>query len=136
MTEENKRKNIKSELDKASEILSEANLLYKNDYISGAVSRLYYSMLHIIRALLLTKGLEPKSHEGVLRIFSLHFVKEGPFDTKDAHLFARLMKYREEADYNPVYEFIEEDFVEFKKELECLSDKINEYLKERGYFQP
>jgi uncharacterized protein (UPF0332 family) len=135
MTEENKRKNIKSELDKASEILSEANLLYKNDFISGAVSRLYYSLLHIIRALLLTKGFEPKSHEGVLRIFGLHFVKEGLFETKDAHLFARLMKYREEADYNPVYEFIGEDFVELKKEVEVISEKIHNYLKERGYFK-
>ena len=133
MTKENRKKNITSELNKASEILSEANLLYDNGFISGAVSRLYYALLHTIKALLLTKGLEPKSHEGALRIFGLHFVKEGLFAPRDSHLFARLMKYREEADYNPVYDFIKEDFVELKKEMNELSLKIKDYLQDKGY---
>lgn len=92
-----------------------------------------YSLLHYIRALLLTKGLEPKSHEGALRLFSLHFVKEGVFEPADSHIFSRLMKYREEADYNPSYMFTKEDFVEFKNDVEQLSNKIADYLKEMGY---
>ena len=30
--------------------------------------------------------------------------------------FSRLMKYREEADYNPSYMFTREDYIELKKE--------------------
>jgi uncharacterized protein (UPF0332 family) len=52
---------------------------------------------------LLTEGLEPKSHEGALRLFGLHFVKPGAFEAKDSHIFSKLMKLREEADYNPSY---------------------------------
>ncbi len=133
MIEENKRENIEIELTGASERLSEAELLYSNNFISGAVARLYYSLLYSIRALLLTKGLEPKSHEGALRLFGLHFVKEGIFQPKDSHIFSKLMKYREEADYNPVYIFTKEDFLEAKKEVKEVSDKIRTYLEEKGY---
>jgi hypothetical protein len=60
--------------------LAAANLLFENDFLQDAISRLYYFLLHNTRALLLTKGLEPKSHdEGALRLFGLHFVKEGIF---------------------------------------------------------
>jgi uncharacterized protein (UPF0332 family) len=133
MMEENKRENIQVELDGAEKTLLEADLLSKNGFFKGAVSRLYYSLLYSMRALLLTKGLEPKSHEGALRLFGLHFVKEGLFETKASHIFSKMMKYREEADYNPAYIFTREDFVELRKEAGELSDKIKAYLKERNY---
>ena len=75
MTEENKKENIKAELDRASTALDASTLLFENGFLNDAISRLYYFMLHTIRALLLTIGLEPKSHEGVLRVFGLHFIK-------------------------------------------------------------
>jgi len=70
----------------------------------------------MVRALLFTKGFEPKSHEGALRLLSLHFIKEGIFEPEIAHIFSRLMKYREEADYNPFYVFSKEDFLSYKEE--------------------
>ncbi|MCX5918079.1 MAG: HEPN domain-containing protein [Deltaproteobacteria bacterium] len=133
MTEENKKQNIKAELEGAEKTLSEAELLFKNGFYSGAVSRLYYSLLYTIRALLLTRGLEPKSHEGALRLFSLHFVKEGPFEAKASHIFSKLMKYREEADYNPAYVFTREDFAGLRKEVTELSKEIRSYLQEKNY---
>lgn len=133
MMEENKRENIQGELEGAEKTLSEADLLFNNDFFKGAVSRLYYSLLYSIRALLLTKGLEPKSHEGALRLFGFHFIKESLFETKASHIFSKMMKYREEADYNPAYLFTREDFVELRKEVGELSDKIKAYLKEKDY---
>lgn len=85
-------------------------------FISEAVARLYYFVLYNIRAVLLTKGLEPESHEGALRLFTLHFVKEKLFEPENAHIFSKLMKCREEADYNPSYIFGAGDFIAFKKE--------------------
>jgi uncharacterized protein len=133
MTEENKRENIKNELDRASKVMDAAILLFENDFLNDAVSRLYYFLLYNIRALLLTEGLEPKSHEGSLRLLGLYFVKKGIFDAKSSHIFAKLMKYREEADYNPSSVFTREDFVEFRKEAEYLAGTITEYLFKKGY---
>ncbi|WP_420536147.1 HEPN domain-containing protein [Dictyoglomus turgidum] len=39
-------------------------MLFENGLIKDAISRLYYYTLHMVRALLFTKGFEPKSHEG------------------------------------------------------------------------
>lgn len=129
MTEDNKRVNINAEIERAAEALSAAVLLYENRFISDAVSRLYYFVLYYIRALLLTKGMEPRSHEGALRLFGLHFIREGLIDKKAAQIFSKLMKYREEADYNPVSMFADTDFVEFKREAETLVDLIKKCLK-------
>jgi len=135
MKEVNKKENIREELKRAEKAIGAANLLFDNGFLNDALSRLYYFLLYNIRALLLTKGFEPKSHEGSLRLFALHFVKEGVFESKDSHIFSKLMKYREEADYNPSYIFTREDFVEFKKETEELADKIMSYVKDKGYLE-
>jgi uncharacterized protein (UPF0332 family) len=133
VTKQNIRKNIKAELERALNALSASVLLFDNGFFNDAVSRLYYFVLHNIRALLLTKGLEPKSHEGALRLFGLNFVKEGIFRTGESHIFSKMMKFREEADYNPAYFFTREDFILFKKEAEELADKIKAYLGDKGY---
>ena len=133
MTEENKRKNISEEMEKATKTMDAATLLFDNGFFDDAISKLYYFVLYNIRALLLTKGLEPKSHEGTLRLLGRDFIKEGVFEPEVSHTFSKLMKYREEADYNPSYIFTSEDFVDFKKEAEELSEKIRAYLKTKDY---
>lgn len=133
MNEENKKANIQEEICRANEAIKAANLLFESGFIRDAISKLYYSLLYNIRALLLTKGFEPKSHEGALRLFGLHFVKHGIFEPKDSHIFSKLMKYREEADYNPTYTFVLEDFTDFKRDADTLIQKIITYLKENSY---
>ena len=135
MNEENKRENIREEIERATEVKRAAELLFSNNFIKDAVSKLYYFLLYSVRALLLTKGLEPKSHEGALRLFGLHFVKEGLFMAQDSHVFSKLMKFREEADYNPSYMFTKEDFKDLAKEADNLFLKIKAYLKDKYYFE-
>ncbi len=133
MNEENKKTNIREELDRANEAIKAANLLFENGFVRDAVSKLYYALLYGIRALLLTEGLEAKSHEGALRLFGLHFVKSGVFEAKDSHTFSKLMKFREEADYNPSYTFVLEDFSGLKRETEKVIQKIITYLGNKHY---
>jgi uncharacterized protein (UPF0332 family) len=133
VNEENKKENVREEIHHANESMKAADLLFNNGFIRDAVAKLYYSLLYMVRAMLLTKGLEPKSHEGALRLFGLHFVKKGVFEAEDSHVFSRLMKYRQEADYNPSYMFTREDFIQFRKEAERVMQKITFRLQEEGY---
>lgn len=94
MTERNKGENIREELSRAAEAMDAASLLFDNGFFKDAVSRLYYYILYNIRALLLTEGLEPRSHEGALRMLGLHFIKEGIFEPGFSHIFSKLMKFR------------------------------------------
>lgn len=129
MTEDNQKENIRAELERAAEALNAANLLFENGYIIDAVSRLYYVVLYHVRAHLLSKGMEPRSHEGALRLLGLHFVRENILQKRIAQIFSKLMKFREEADYNPVSMFTKEDYIAYRREAEHLAAAIREYLK-------
>ncbi len=135
MNKENKKDNVREEIEHAEESMKAAGLLFNNGFVRDAVAKLYYSLLYTVRAMLLTKGLEPRSHEGALRLFGLHFVKQGIFEPEDSHVFSRLMKYRQEADYNPSYVFTPEDFIEFKKDAENVMVRIRSRLKQEGYLR-
>ncbi len=132
MTKENRAKNLVDELKRAEQVRAEYSLLFDNGHYNGAVSRLYYCLLHQVRALLLAKGLEPRSQEAALRLLGQHYVKEGTFPAAASHLFARLMKYREEVDYNPSYDFSAAEAGRLKKEVEELAGRIRAYLQESG----
>jgi len=43
------------------------------------------------------------------------------------------MKYREEADYSPLYFVTDDDYNEFKKDAVFLSTTIEAYLNNNGY---
>ena len=131
MTADNQRDNIRAELERATEALAASTLLYENGYISDAISRLYYFVLYHVRALLLSKGLN-RSHDAALRLLGMHFVREGLIDKRAAQIFAKLMKFREEADYNPVSMFTKEDFLLFKGEAETLAALIKSHLEKGG----
>jgi uncharacterized protein (UPF0332 family) len=127
---ENRKTAIDEELARAEEAFRAAELLYRNDFPADAVSKLYYYLLYHLRALLISKDLEPKSHEGVLRLFGLHFVKTGIFKARESHVVSKLMKYREEADYNPSYVFTTDDYEDFRREALEVTQHIHSYLKE------
>ena len=131
MTQQNKKTNIREELERARECLKEADLLHSNGHTSGAISRLYYFVFHSVRALILSGGFESKTHEGAQRLFSLHFVKQRLIKPRMAHVFTRLMKYREEADYNPSYVFTPEDYREFEKDAQELHRSITTFLSDK-----
>lgn len=135
MRDENKRENIRVEIERAQNAIESADLLFMNGYYNDAVSRLYYFVLYHVRALLFSKGFEPKTHEGALKLMSLHFVKTGELEPRYLHIFSRLMKYRGEADYNPSYVFTSEDYEEFRRDAVSLAEKIKNFLKEKGYLE-
>ena len=132
MTERNRRHAVAAEISRASDALKAADLLAANELFSDAGSRLYYFVLSHVRALLLTVDLEPRSHEAALRLLSLHFVKAGVLHRETAHVFAKLMKFREEADYNPSYSFAAEDFRELRTEAEELAQATAALIRGAG----
>jgi uncharacterized protein (UPF0332 family) len=99
VTDENKKAHIAAELARCDESLRAAAVLLDAGLLHDAESRLYYAAYHAAVALLLTQGLEPRSHAGVSSLLGQHFVKPGRLAVDDGRLFARLQKYRIEADY-------------------------------------
>ena len=117
---------IRLELERAEESLKSATMLIAGDCNRDAMSRLYYAVLHFARALLTTKNISPKSHQGALQLFSLHFVKTGLVPLEAGRILARQQKFREESDYNVEFlldrESVEKELVDARKFREICLD--------------
>jgi len=127
---ENRSRNAADELARAEQALQAAELLTGNGFHTDAVAKLYYHLLYHVRALLLTKGLEPKSHEGALRLLALHFEKDGPLPHGSVNLLAKIMKYREEADYNAAVRFTRDDYLNLRQEAAGLANAIRRIIEQ------
>ncbi len=99
------RETIKLEVERADEALKSVGLLIAGECYRDAMSRLYYAVFHFTRALLATKDLNPKSHQGALQLFSQYFVKTGIVEMEAGRILARQQKFRSESDYNVEFRF-------------------------------
>ncbi|MDI6865617.1 HEPN domain-containing protein [Thermodesulfovibrio yellowstonii] len=99
----------KDEFKRAEEELKAANILQEKEFYYKSIVSAYYTVYHAAKALLLIKCVDPKTHEGVERMFGLYYIKTGDFDTKIGKVIGRLRKMREEADYYPEIPFDRDD---------------------------
>ena len=108
MTQANSAWNAAEEGRRGDEALSAARHLLQGGFANDAISRAYYAAFHWARALLVSKGIEPKTHRGVIQLLGLHFVKNGRLSYKVSAMLAHLETYRELSDYTSASQFTEE----------------------------
>lgn len=128
----NKTNNARIEWEKAQEVLREATILFNENLPSGAISRAYYAAFHAATALLISEGIEVRSHQGLGKMFSLHFVKPGYLDPKFSRILSMAQKFREEADYNSEYVFTMDDAKTTLEEVRELCNAAEAVLKARS----
>lgn len=111
MNEENRRLNAQAEIEASAEAMSAAEALTAAGLLRSAVSRLYYAMFHLVRALVMSHGFDPRTHEGVETLFGLHFVRTRTVDVRFGKVFAHLQRFRQQADYGPLLALSSEDVI-------------------------
>jgi uncharacterized protein (UPF0332 family) len=99
MTGENRRRNAVDELQRAEMCLREARALSSVALPYGAASRAYYAVFHAARALLISIGIEAKTHKGMVSLLGDHFVRPGRLSAEMGRLVSRMQRDREDADY-------------------------------------
>ena len=72
------------------------------------MNRLYYAAFYAVSALLHNYGYTAKSHTGAKYLFSLHFVKTQLFSIDDGVLYSKLEAYRNNGDYDDMFDFDKE----------------------------
>ncbi len=106
-----------------------AKTLLMNDGYDDAVSRAYYSAFHAAQAVLLTEGLTANSHQGMVNLFGLHFIKTGKIAPQYGKYLSNLKDDRENGDYE-IYSPIEkEDAQNAIREAKEFLRAMKEYLK-------
>ncbi|MFQ6085910.1 MAG: HEPN domain-containing protein [Candidatus Bathyarchaeia archaeon] len=96
------RSEVEAHIEKARRFLEGALRDFSGGDYEGAVSRTYYTMFHCAKALLLTRGLYPKTHEGVLASFSRDFIKTGTLPREMGVHLMEAKRRREKVDYVPL----------------------------------
>lgn len=109
------------EFRRALDELKAARVLHDSAFYYKSVASAYYAVYHAAKAALLLKGISPKSHEGIERMFSLYYVKTGEIGIDTGKIIGRLMKLREEADYYPETPFSPEESLD-------ILQKANEFV--------
>lgn len=128
------RQRVRTFWDKAEERLRAARLLYQQGFYEEAVSVAYYATLWAARALLLTEGAEPRTHEGVRTMLGLYFIRTGRLPQEVGRLFTRRLDDRMSADYSDANflsgEDAEEAIEQAERFLEALHALVQGYLDE------
>lgn len=127
------RQRVRTFWDKGEERLRAARLLYQQGFYEEAVSAAYYATLWAARALLLTEGAEPRTHEGVRTMLGLYFIRPGRLPQEVGRLFTRRLDDRMSADYSDASFLSQEDAEEAigqaERFLEALHPLVEGYLQ-------
>lgn len=113
---------INYRLSRADSTLNDAKILAFNNSWNSCVNRLYYSTFYAVTALLISKGFEAKTHNGVKTIFFKEFIATGLIDKEFGKLYSDLIDWRSEGDYA--------DFTDYDSEtVTPMIDKVESFLE-------
>lgn len=120
---------VEKGLQKAEGKLKAARKLFEDGFYEDSVSRSYYSMFHATSILLMLKGIEPRSHSGLVQMFGLHLVKTGEIDKKFGKMLAQIRELREDSDYEVLFEASKEEAELSLQNAEEFLQETRRYLK-------
>lgn len=123
MSESDLQELIRYRIQRAKETASEVPALIALGFYNTAVNRIYYACYYAVTALLIQKGLFPKTHDGVRQLFGLHFVKSGLVSREFAKYYTDLFDRRQTGDYDDFITYDENFAVE-------LFQPANDFIKE------
>ena len=101
MTLEEKDKKSLSDvrMAKAREFLEDACANLNEGRHRTAINRSYYAALSAVRSILILEGANPETHEGVVTMLSLRFIKPGLLPVDVVKNFKVLLSRRTDVDY-------------------------------------
>jgi uncharacterized protein len=123
------RELVKGHIEKANQKLAVARRLLDSGDYDDSVSRAYYAAFHGARALLVSAGQSPSTHQGVVTLFHLLFVKTGRIAREMAKCLTNLKDDRESVDYELFADYDEKDARNAVSEAERFVSVATEELR-------
>jgi uncharacterized protein (UPF0332 family) len=99
VTGDNTARHVAAEWARARSLRDAAGKELAAGIFERAAATLYFAAVHACRALLASRGVEPRSHRGLRSLVSLHFVKPGTLPADVARSLSDLQEAREGSDY-------------------------------------
>lgn len=124
LSEEERRAIVDYRIEKARAAMSDINKVMPLELWSIIANRMYYALYYAASSLLIRDGLRIGTHKGVISMFNLHYVKDGPLDREEGALFAKVFAFRQGSDYDDFIDATEEDVKRYLPRVEALLEKI------------
>ncbi len=118
-------------LDKAKTLLTQAELLLKNQQYDGSVNRSYYAIFSAVRSILALVELDSQSHRGVISFFDRYFVKTGLFEKPCSKIVHEAFDSRQDNDYEDFYHPSE---TEAQEQYDNATQFLQEIIHKRDLF--
>ena len=96
-------------MEKAKEILDDAEYVFQKSRFMVSVNRSYYAMFTAARALLALEEKDSSKHSGVISLFNQWIVKPGKFSKNISRFLVKAKALREDADYGDFVKITKED---------------------------
>jgi uncharacterized protein len=93
---------VAAQLERAETSLLAAKDLLEKEYHDIAASRAYYAAFYASSALLLSGGIDPSKHSGVIAAIHREFVKVGKLDKEQGRNLNWLFELRSVGDYGVI----------------------------------
>ena len=131
MDEETYRALAKARIERAADLVEEAEELLEQGRYKSANNRAFYAIEKSMRAMLSVKGIDAGSHNGTLRQFNVHFIRnsDAGFKQGDYKVIANAQRIRNNSDYDDFYVADKEECAEQVKTAKEVLEKAQTYLK-------
>lgn len=117
---------------KAQVFLNSARTLFQVGDYDSCASRCYYAMFLAAEAVLMTKGISPSTHRGVITLFSQQFVRSGDFPAEMGRLLSRAYDARIAGDYATELSVSADEAAHLITGAQEFLDRVESYLRARG----
>ena len=114
--------------EKAYNTLKEAEDMIDTKHWNLAIQRLYYACFYMASALLMSRGINARTHNGVVGQLGQNFVSKGFLTKDEGRLYSRLLQNRITGDYNDFFFFSREDVAPLLEPTRNLLIKIDELI--------
>lgn len=130
MLNDGQRELAKYRLEKAGEMVEEAEILFNSSHYKGSNNRSYYAILHALRAVLALVGFDSKKHSGVIAEFQRMFVKTKIFEREYSKIIMSASEIRNASDYDDYYIASKEEAQEQLMNAKKLYVRVCSYIQE------
>ncbi|MFH0812683.1 MAG: HEPN domain-containing protein [Pseudomonadota bacterium] len=121
---------IEYRLNRAKEVLKEAEVMAEMNHWETCINRLYYACFYAVSAVLLKHGLASSKHTGVRGLFNTHFIVTGIIPKDYGRLYNLLFKYRQQSDYEDFFTIDEAIVKQWIEEAKAFVDLISESISQ------
>jgi uncharacterized protein (UPF0332 family) len=125
LTDEEREAIIAFRIQKAKDTFAEANGIATLGFWNAVTNRLYYACYYITSALLIKYKFTAQTHQGVIHLLGLHFIRKGIVSANAGKFYSKLFELRQTGDYDDLYT-LTEDIV--KPMITAANDYIVELL--------